>query len=333
MAINNSSNLANMTEIHAEQTMLTSSKAVVVLEKFGLVKTQPKNKGTQIKFRRPDTFTASTTALTEGVAPTARAFSYTDVTATIAQYGDLVETTDVLEDTIDCPMLNDMSVQVGENVGRTTEALNWGVLKAGTNVAYANGSARNAVNTKLTLALQRSVIRTLRSNKGAMFTKVLDGSIDVGTKPVEASYIAITHTDVEHDIREMAGFIPAAAYGSRKLVSEYEIGAVDNVRYVISPDLNPIIDAGGAKGATAVSTGGTLADVYPILYLAKEAFGCVALGGKSAQSIVPSLLPTGTKDKSDPMGQRGYVSAKYYHVCKILNDAWMVRAEVAVTPL
>jgi len=333
MAIQNSTNTANMTEVYAEQKMLTSSKAVVVLEKFGLVKTMPKNGGLQIKFRRPDVFTASTTPLTEGVAPTARAFTYTDTTATIAQYGDLVETTDVLEDTIDCPMLNDMSTQVGENIGRTTEALNWGVLKAGTNVAYANGSARNAVNTKLTQALQRAVIRTLRSNKGMMFSKVLDGSIDVGTKPVEASYIAITHTDVEHDIRELTGFIPAAAYGSRKLVSEYEIGAVDNVRYVISPDLNPIIDAGGAKGSTAVSTSGTLADVYPILYLAKEAFGCIALGGKAAKSVSPSILPSGTRDKSDPLGQRGYVSAKYYHTCKILNDAWMVRAEVAVTPL
>lgn len=330
---NTTSNTSNKVDVYAEKKMLKHAKPIMVTEKFGLAKTLPMNKSKTIKFRRPNTFTASTTPLTEGTTPSATTFSYTDVTANIAQYGDLVQTTDVLEDTIDCPILNDIAEQVGENIGRTVEALNWGVIGAGTNVMYANGVARNAVNTALTQSLQRKAVRALRNQKGMMFTKVLDGSVEVGTSPVEAAYVALTHTDLENDIRNLAGFLSVAEYGQRKPVSEYEIGSVDNVRYVMSPDLGPFADAGGAAGGNFVSTTGTSADVYPILYLAKEAYGCIALGGKKAQSVEPSILPSGQKDKSDPLGQKGIVSSKFYHTCKILNDLWMVRVEVAATEL
>jgi hypothetical protein len=38
-----------------------------------------------------------------------------------------------------------------------------------------------------------------------MLTNVMDGSPDFQTKPIEAAYIAVAHTDVEADIRSCAG--------------------------------------------------------------------------------------------------------------------------------
>jgi N4-gp56 family major capsid protein len=322
------------TVIYFERQVLKHAGPVVILDRFGLTKQMPKNKGVTIEFRRPNTFTAATTPLVEGITPASTAFTYSVVQATLKQYGQVVEITDVIEDTHKDPVLNDASIQCGENVGRTLEALNYGILKAGTQVEYANGTSRTDVNTPISLSKQRAVTRTLNSQKAMMLTNVMDGSPDFQTKPIEAAYIAVAHTDVEADIRNMPGFTPVAEYGQRKPVHPREIGSVESVRYILSPDLGPIIDAGGAKagsGTTMVSTSGTSADVYPVLFFGKEAYGTVALRGMGA--VEPSIIPVGQKTKDDPLGQRGYIGWKTWHVCKILNEAWMARLEVAVTEL
>src|SRR5262245_33252607 len=253
------------TNVYAERQMLRYAKPVMVLEKLGLTKPMPKNKTDTIKFRRPKVFTAATTPLLEGVTPTETQFSYEDVSATLKQYGQVVVITDKIEDLHEDPVLNDASMQAGENIGRTIEALNYGVVRAGTAVYYANGVLRTDVNTPITLSKQRAVLRSLKALKAQKITRSLSGSSDYQTRPVEAAYVAVALTDVESDIRNLPGFSPVAEYGSRSPISDYEIGSVEDVRYILSPDLNPFLNAGGAAG-TMVSTGGTNADVYPIIY-------------------------------------------------------------------
>lgn len=322
------------TNVYAARQMLKHAAPVVVLDKFGMVRPMPKNKTQTIKFRRPKVFTAATTPLVEGVTPTATQFSYEDVSATLKQYGQVVEVTDVIEDTHEDPVLNDAAEQAGENIGRTIEALTYGVLKAGTNVFYANGSSRTDVNTPVSLNKLRAVIRALKAQKAMKITKILDGSVNFATRPIEASYIAVHHTDLEADIRNLAGFTPVAQYGSRRAISDYEIGSCEDLRFVCSPDLDPIADAGAAKagsGTNMVSTSGTSADVYPILVFGKEAYGIVPLRGQG--SVSPTILRPGKPDKSDPLGQRGYVGWKTWHTAVILNELWMARLEVAATDL
>jgi N4-gp56 family major capsid protein len=78
-------------------------------------------------------------------------------------------------------------------------------------------------------------------------------------------------------------------------------------------------------------TSGTKVDVYPIVYIAKNAYGTVPL--KGAGSLNPVVINPGTISKSDPLGQRGYVGWKFYYAALILNEAWMSRVEVGVTDL
>jgi N4-gp56 family major capsid protein len=327
-------NVSPRTNVYAERQMLKHASPVRVLDKFALVKPMPKNKTQTIKFRRPQVFSAATVPLVEGVTPTTTQFKYEDVAVSLKQYGHLVEITDHIEDTHEDPVLNDATAQSGENIGRTMEALDWGVLRAGTSVFYANGSARNAVNTPISLNKLRAAIRFLKSQKAMMHTSILDGSPNFQTKPIEASYVAICHTDCEADIRNLAGFTSVAQYGSRKPCCEYEFGSVENVRFVTSPDLEPLKDLGGAyagSGTAMVTTTGTAADVYPILIIGKEAYGSVPLRGQG--SVFPSILRPGVPDKLDPLGQRGFVGWKSWHATVILNQLWMCRLEVAVTAL
>lgn len=322
------------TVIYFEREILKHAGPVTVLDKLGLTKQMPKNKGITIEFRRPRTFTAVTTPLVEGVTPSSTAFQYDVIQASLKQYGQVSELTDVIEDTYLDPVLNDMAVQCGENVGRTIESLTYGVVRAGTQVEYANGSQRTDVNTPITLQKCRAVVRTLMAQKGMMITRILDGSPNFGTKPVEAGFVAVAHTDCGADIRSIPGFTPVSEYGRRSVIHERELGTVEELRFILSPDLPPFADGGGAKAGAAgtmQSTSGTSADVYPVMVFAKDAFGTVALRGMG--SVEPTIIPVGQKTKDDPLGQRGYIGWKTWFVAKVLNEAWMVRLEVAVTDL
>jgi len=329
MATTTYAGLSQRTVAYAAKEMLAHAEPQLVLSKYGLTKPIPKNTSEQVKFRRPIPLALAKTPLVEGTPPTAKAMAYEDVAVTLSQYGDLVEITDVVADLAEDPVLKDASMLCGEQAAETIESLMWDTLIGGTNVVYANGTARNAVNTAITLAKQRAVTRHLKAERAKKVTSMVSSTVKYGTEAIDAAFIAFCHTDCESDIRELAGFTPTEKYGSTKPLP-YEIGKVEDVRYIATPILAPIADAGGAAG-TMVSTTGTSADVYPVIYIAKDAYGHVAL--KGANAIKPMVRNPGTADSGDPLGQKGTVGWKTYHKAMILNQAWMCRCEVAVTDL
>lgn len=312
----------------AATEMLAHAEPILVLSKFGQNRPLPKNTADNVKFRRPVPFTVSTVPLVEGVTPTAQQMAYVNVQATPLQYGEVIEITDKVADMAEDPVLKDASTLAGEQAAETVELLTWNAIKAGTNIQYANGSARTDVNTVVSIGDIRASVRTLKANRGKAVTSMLSGSVNVGTVPVEGGFVAFGHTDLEADLRNITGFTPVAEYGSRKPLCPEEIGSLENVRFILSPVLTSFADAGGAKG-NMKSTSGTSADVYPLLVIAKEAYGLVPLKGQNA--MTPSVINPGTISKSDPLGQRGYVGWKTRFTAKILNEAWMVRIECAVT--
>lgn len=325
--------IGQRTAAWAATEMLAHAEPALVLSKMGMTKPMPKNKAETVKFRRPIPFAAVTVPVAEGVTPSPQKMAYEDVTATLKQYGRPIEITDKVVDLNEDPVLQHASMLAGEQAAETIEAVLYGILKAGTNVFYANGASRAAVNTPITVAKQRAVTRALNAQKAKKITRILSAGPAYGTSYVEAAFIGVAHTDLEHDIRGLSGFIPVAKYAQRQTISEYEIGSVDTVRYMLSPDLDPIADAGAAKagsGTTMVSTSGTLADVYPVLYFGQDAFASIPL--KGAEAITPMVVNAKPTD-SDPMAQRNYVSWKTWFTAVILNELWMARLEVSATAL
>ncbi|SMC27226.1 major capsid protein, N4-gp56 family [Andreprevotia lacus DSM 23236] len=322
--------ISQRTNTYAEAKMLDTAAVVTVLNLFGDTKPLPKNKADNIKFRRPNLLAPATTPLTESVSPTTKPISYSDVSVQIQQYGDIIEITDKIADLCEDPVLNDACDIAGKQIADTMEAVCYGVLKAGTSVYYVNGAARNAVNTPITLNKLRAVVRFLQSNRSQPVTKMLDASPNYATRGIEAAYIAFCHTDVSADVRNLAGFVPVASYGNRKPVSEFELGTVENVRFIASPMLTPWADTGGAKG-TMKSTSGTSADVYPIIVVGQSAYAHVPLKGRGA--VEPKIINPDQIDKSDILGQKGYVGWKGYYASVILNQLWLARVETAVTDL
>ena len=288
----------------------------------------------------PNTFFGTTTAVDrgnvivqahqtqEGVTPTPDSITPQDVTVVMQQYSCLYGWTDKTANMYEDDIPAAMKEQIGERMTLVNEMIVFGALKACTNQFYGGtGTSRGTVNGGITLPLIRKITKSLMANHGTMVTSVLSASNRYGTDPVAGGYLIYCSTDLEPDIRDLPGFIPVEKYASRKPLSDYEIGSVERFRFVLSPDLPSIQDAGAAVGATGLySTSGSNIDVYRMVVLAKDAFSQIAVRGESA--VDPTMLMPGQKDKSDPQGQRGYAGAKWYKAVMLENQGWMASVNV-----
>ncbi|CDS48918.1 hypothetical protein [Polaromonas sp. CG9_12] len=314
------------TAAYAAKKLLKRGLPYLVLEKFGQAQPLPAHNSKVVKFRRYTALPTTPVALTEGVTPAGQTLQATDVTATLQQYGDKTTITDVVIDTHEDPVMNEAVNLLGEQAAQMIEKMRFGVLKAGTNVSYANGAARNVVNTALSLTMQQRAVRTLKRQNARPITEIVASSARYETANVAPGFVGLIHPDLEADVRAMTGFVAAERYGTMT-PWENELGKVNDVRYVTSTIFEPFADAGGAKG-TMLSTTGVNADVYPVLYLGRDFFGIVALKGQFA--VFPMIVNP-TPSDSDPLSQRGHAAWKSMTTCVILNDNFGVRIEACAT--
>ena len=323
----------------------------LIFEKFGQAKPLPSNSTKTIQFRRyflDSTFTSTFGAdfnpheyfkgdnfdptkkiLTEGVTPDATGLESADYEATLVQYGDRVVISDVIMDTHEDPILREAVDILGEQAAVLIEKTRYNVLKAGTNVFYANGTTRIGTNTKMSLLMQRKITRFLKRQLGKQLTSMVKSTPSYGTEPIAPSFIAICHPDVEPDLRAISGFVPVEKYG-QMTPWENEIGKIEDCRYLATTISEPLASAGAAGGTAVLESDGTNADIYQTIFLARDAYGIVAF--KGANAMTPMVVNPKATD-SDPLAQRGHVGWKGYSATIILNDFWMVRAEHAVGDL
>lgn len=328
MAMTTYGDISPRTAAYVAVDLLKRAMPYLCLEKFGQAKSLPGNKTQSIKFRRYNALPLATTPLVEGVTPVGKKLTATDITATLYQYGDLVEITDVVMDTHEDPVLQEAIAVCGEQAAKTVEVLRYNVLKACTNVFYANSVAgRTSVVAVASRTDQRRIVRALERQEAAFITSIVKSTPSFNTESILPAFVGVTHVDLTSDIRGLTGFTSVADYGKIS-AWETEIGACEDARYLKSTIFVPYDDAGSATTTGKITTSGAGCDVYPIMYFGKDAYGLIALKGKYAITpIVINPVPS----KSDPLGQRGSVSWKTMQTTMILNDAWMAVYEVAAT--
>lgn len=264
----------------------------------------------------------------EGVTPTPDSLTPVDVTVVMQQYSCLYGFTDKTFDMYEDDIPKAMIEQVGERVALVNEMVIYGALKACTNVYYGGtGTAVSNVNGGLTLGFVRKIAKSLQANHGMPVNTALKAGPNYGTDAVAPGYNVYGHTDLEPDIRDLPGFIPAEKYATGT-AQPNEIGKVERFRFILSPDLPSKQNAGAAQGATGLycTTSTTAIDVYTIVVTAKDAYSQVAVRGK--ESLSPTYLPPGQKSKSDPLGQRGYAGTIWWKACMIENNGWMAIGHV-----
>lgn len=255
----------------------------LVHDQFGQKHPIPKNGGKTIEFRKYDSLPKALTPLSEGVTPTGSKLNVTNLTATVSQYGDFVELSDVLLLTAIDNNLVHATELLASQAGRTLDTVTREVLNGGTNVLYAGGanSRANLVggagsgNNYLTVQDVRKAVRALKK---------------MNTPKYNGYYWGIIHPDVEYDIMDDPDWKAPHQYVDTSNIYENEIGMIAGVRFVESTEAK-IWHNAGKSGSTASAR-----DVYSTLIGGSNAYGVTEVTGGGLQHIVKPLGSAGTAD-------------------------------------
>ena len=307
-----------------DRTLLERAMPLMLHTRWAQVRDLPKNAGTKvIKFRRYGNLTAATTPLQEGVTPAGSQLSVTDITATVAQYGDYITVTDVVTYESEDAVLMEAAEIMGDQNGDTIDQLCRDIMNAGTGAIYSgSGNTQTsdvAAGDVITLANLDSAIATLKANNAKKITRQINASTGYATSPIKAAFISIIHPVIAVKVRTLAVaasmWTPVEKYASQSGVMEGEIGSYDDIRFV---------ETNNAKVKLLAGTG--TIDVYCTLVFGANAYGITRISGEALKNIVK---PLGSAGSADPLDQRATSGWKATFVAKILNENFMQRIESA----
>lgn len=300
--------------------LLVRAVSNFVHNRWGQIRDIPKNAGETIKFRRYGVLAVATTALTEGVTPAGSQLSITDITASPLQYGDYVTITDKLQFTTLDPLMAETADIQGDQASDTLDQLCRDVIIAGTTIQYASTATQRTDITAvmiLNAAEVREAVLTLQEAKAKPVLDMIDPTNAYNTVPVGKAYIGIISPRSLRDLKSDSAFIPVHKYPSQTRVMEDEVGALDEVRFVMTQNAK-VYSAGGSGGV----------DVHGTLIFGRNYYGVTRISGEALKSIIKPLGSAGT---ADPLDQRATMGWKATFVAKRLNEAFAVRIEHGVT--
>lgn len=319
--MNTRSNIPAEVNNFYDRTLLVRALPNFVHTRWAQVRDIPKNAGTSvIKFRRYGNLVAATTPLVEGTTPAGSSLAVTDITATVAQYGDFITVTDVLSYESQDAVLMEAAEILGDQFADTADQIVRDILNAGTGVIYSgSGNTQTsdiAAGDVITLANLDTAIATLKANNAKKVTTQIDATTGYNTSPIRAAFITIVRPEVGVKISTLAiaagTWTPVEKYSSQSGVMEGEIGSYKDLRIIESTNAK-------VKDSTV--------DVACSIIFGANAYGMTRISGEAIKNIVK---PLGSAGSADPLDQRATSGWKATLTAKILNEDFIQRVESAM---
>ena len=286
-----------------DMTLLDEAQAALVHDQFAQKRPIPMNGGKTIEFRKFASLPKATTPLTEGVTPDGKSLNVTAVTATVAQYGDYITQSDVLELTSIDNTIVEATKILGRQAGLTLDTVTRNVLQSGTNVTYCPKSSGDEVTSRagldatcqLTVKVVQHVVAKLKGQNAPT---------------INGKYVAIIHPYVAYSLMRDPEWIDAHKYAQPDNLFTGEIGEIAGVRFVETTE---------AK----VYEGG----VFGTLIMGTNAYGVTEITGGGLQTIIKQKGSAGT---ADPLDQRSSIGWKAIKTAELLIPNYLVRVESKV---
>ena len=260
--------------------------------------TNATNPGASIKFTIFNDMAAVTSALSETEDVTPVAMSDSQVTVTLAEYGNATVTTAKLRASSFLPVDPVAANAVGYNAGLSIDTIARNVLQAGDNVIYATGgavapSSRTTFNTDDTLTA-KDIRRAVAQLRGA------------NVPTINGNYVGFIHPDVSYDLRSItdaSGWRDSYKYTNAMPLYNGEIGMFEGVRFMESARAPLFVDASNNSGAS-----GNI-DVYGTLIMGAQALAKgISLGGEyGAQPSIVYGNITDLLKRFRPVGWKHFV--------------------------
>ena len=272
---------------------------------YGVKRPIPARGGKSIEFRRFDriTITAGSYTLTEGTMPSATQATIAQAVATISQYGQYSEVSDLLEVQGFDPVIAEFADAYGEAMAEGLDVVVRNALSSATTIQYASDAARvgtsgtGAVGSGdyLTAAELREAVRTLRRG---------------GARKINGRYIAFIHPDNTKDLFEdpdiVDSFQQAAPRSDANPMFTGVLGDWQGIKFVETNNLR-VRSSYGMSGA----------DVYEVLLFGDGFYGVSELSALQSRLIVH---PRGSGGHTDPLEQKSTIGWKAAVAATLLNN-------------
>lgn len=271
----------------------------------------PKNSGTTMNFRKFDSLTAPSSSLTEGVTPDGNNLTVSTITAKIAQEGDFVQITDLIQMTGIDPVLTETSELLGEEAGLVVDTRIQTAISKGTNVYFAGGATTRAgLESATTKNLTGDDIKKLvRKLKNANAKRFSDGF-----------YHMIVDPDIAYDLMSDSAWVDVSKYARPEQMVKGELGKMHGMKFYETTNLNVVDSSDTAQSKISV---------HQAYAYGKGAYSCVNLeNGAGKPEII--VKPNGSAGTSDPLNQRATAGWKSAFTAVITQPLALVRVETGV---
>lgn len=294
-----------------DMTLIDEATANLVHDQFGQKRPIPANGGKTIEFRKFAPLAKATTPLTEGVTPDGKSLSVSTITATVAQYGDYITQSDVLELTALDNTILEATKLLGRQAGTTLDTVVRNVLQSGTNVTYCPKVASDGTETAVT---SRSGLDKTAQLTVKVIQQVVAKLRGQNAPTINGKYVAIVHPYVAYDLMRDPEWIDAHKYAQPDNIYEGEIGEIAGVRFVQTTEAKIYSGTGCPSGL----------GVFATLIFGDGAYGVTEITGGGLQTIVKQKGSAGT---ADPLDQRSSVGWKAIKTAELLIPNYLVRVE------
>lgn len=169
----------------------------------------------------------------------------------------------------------------------------------------------------------------LDENRTPKQTKVITGSRYIDTRTISGGRVMYIGSELETVIRKMVdsfgnpAFIPIHQYADAGTLLNGEIGSIYQFRIVVVPEMLHWAGAGAdAEDNPGYRETDGKYDVYPMLVVGDESFTSIGFqtDGKTVKFKIITKMPgEKTADRSDPYGEMGFSSIKWYYGTMILR--------------
>lgn len=303
-----------------DMRLIDYAQAQLVHDQFGQKRPIPKNGGKTIEFRAFTPLPKALTALTEGVTPAGNKLDVTTINATVAQYGDFIVQSDVLELTALDNTILEATKLLGRQAGLTLDTITRNVLVSGTNVMYAPKYVTTTdATTKVTTTTETEVTSRAGLDKTAVLTVDLVEQAATELRAqnaptINGDYVCILHPYAAYDLMRDPEWRKPHEYSDTENLYQGELGKIGGVRFVSSTEAKIWRGTGCPTNLS----------VFACLFFGDGAYGVTEVEGGGLETIVKQKGSAGT---ADPLNQRSSVGWKALKTAEILIQSYLIRLE------
>jgi N4-gp56 family major capsid protein len=304
-------------QVYYDKVFLDRAK-IELRHDFGAqTKNVPLHSGTVVRFTRFTPLALITTALSEATNPAEVAMTATNVSATIADYGNVTNVGSLYSMTQIEEGLQEHIEVHAQNAGESIDRLIRQELASGATTQIASGAtlASDIMTSDVFSGVEiRKAVRTLKKNKAQRFPGGL--------------FRGIIGPDTAYDLFGDSEWLDAHRYTTSDAIERGVIGKLHGVEFVETNNQHKDVSA-GLSGTPVTATSAGVVAVFSNFIFGQNAYGVINLGSISAPKVY--VKNPGEGDTSNPLNQFSTVGWKMPFAVKTLNADWIVNVKTGAT--